>query len=264
MVRIISRCGQQCSEVGRFPLFQDCPEHCFYFAKATLTCQELLCLLYTLLSSCKDFGTVSMITFRLEGTLKIISFQPPCHGPDHVAQTPVQPGLEHCQGGGSRNFSEQPMPGPHHPQSKEFLSYIQSKSTLFQFKTITPCPIATCPCKMSLSSSLVGPFRKAALRSPWSLQFSRLNSPNSLSLSSQQRDSSSRIIFMASPGPAPTGPCLSCAEGSRAGRRTPSGVSPEQNRGAESPPSHCWPCCWGCSLGYSWPSGLQVHTARSC
>jgi len=31
-----------------------------------------------------------------------------------------------------------------------------------------------------------------------------------------------------SSGPAPTGPCLSCAEGSRAGCRTPGGVSPEQ------------------------------------
>jgi len=41
---------------------------------------------------------------------------------------------------------------------------------------------------------------------------------------------------VASSGPAPTGPCLSCAEGSRAGWRTPGGVSPEQSRGPESPP----------------------------
>jgi len=37
--------------------------------------------------------------FGLEGTLKIIQFQPPCHGQGHllleqVAQSPVQPGLE--------------------------------------------------------------------------------------------------------------------------------------------------------------------------
>jgi len=54
---------------------------------------------------------------------------------------------------------------------------------------------------------------------------SRMNSPNSLSLSSQQRGSSPWIIAVASSGPVP---CLSCAEGSRAGCRTPAGVSPEQ------------------------------------
>jgi len=39
--------------------------------------------------------------FGLEGTLKIIQFQPPCRGQGHlplgqVAQSPIQPGLEHC------------------------------------------------------------------------------------------------------------------------------------------------------------------------
>ncbi|XP_076204542.1 iron-responsive element-binding protein 2 isoform X1 [Aptenodytes patagonicus] len=48
------------------------------------------------------------------------------------------------------------------------------------------------------------------------------------------------------------GPCLSYAEGSRAGRRTPGGVSPEQSRAADSPPSTCWPRCFGCSPGYDW------------
>ena len=78
------------------------------------------------------------------------------------------------------------------------------------------------------------------VRSPHRLLFSRLNSPNSLSLSSQQRCSSPRIIFVASSGPAPTAPCPSCTEGSRAGCRTPGGVWPEWSRGAESPPL---PCC---------------------
>jgi len=64
--------------------------------------------------------------------------------------------------------------------------------------------------------------------------------------------------------PAPTGPCLSSAEVSRAGCRTPSDVSPEQNRGSESLPSTCWPCCSWCSPGYSWPSGLWEHIAGSC
>ena len=62
--------------------------------------------------------------FGLEGTLKITYFQPLCHGQGHlpldqVAQSPVQPGLEHFQGGGSHNFSGQPL--SHHPHSKEFL-----------------------------------------------------------------------------------------------------------------------------------------------
>jgi len=67
--------------------------------------------------------------FGLEGTLKIISFQPPCYGhgplpPAQGAQSPVQPGLEPCQGGGSHSFSGQPGPGPHHPHREEFLPYI--------------------------------------------------------------------------------------------------------------------------------------------
>ena len=44
---------------------------------------------------------------------------------------------------------------------------------------------------------------------------------------------------MASSDPAPTVACLSCAEGSRAGHRTPAGLSPERSRGAESPPLPC-------------------------
>jgi len=43
----------------------------------------------------------------------------------------------------------------------------------------------------------------------------------------------------------PTAPCLSCAESSRAGCRTPGGVSSWQSRGAESPPMTCWPHFFG-------------------
>jgi len=38
------------------------------------------------------------------------------------------------------------------------------------------------------------------------------------------------MIFVASSGSDATGPCLSCAEGSRAGCRTPGKVSPGQSR----------------------------------
>ncbi|XP_065717538.1 CMP-N-acetylneuraminate-poly-alpha-2,8-sialyltransferase isoform X1 [Patagioenas fasciata] len=84
-------------------------------------------------------------------------------------------------------------------------------------------------------------YSKAATRSPQSLLFSRLINPNSLSLSSQQSCSVLSSFSWPSSGPSPTDPCISCAEGSRAGCRTPGGVSPEQNRGPESPPSTCWP-----------------------
>jgi len=64
--------------------------------------------------------------FGLEGASKTIWFQPPCHRqghlpPDQSAEGPIQPGLEHCQGGGSHSFSGQPGPGPHHPHCIEFL-----------------------------------------------------------------------------------------------------------------------------------------------
>ncbi|PKU28626.1 hypothetical protein llap_21070 [Limosa lapponica baueri] len=49
---------------------------------------------------------------------------------------------------------------------------------------------------------------KAAIRSPWTPLFFRLNPPNSLTLSSQQRGSSPLIVFVASSGPAPTVPLL--------------------------------------------------------
>lgn len=42
--------------------------------------------------------------FGMEGTLKIVSFQPPCLGhfsPDQVAQSFILPGLQHSQGWGN-------------------------------------------------------------------------------------------------------------------------------------------------------------------
>ena len=42
---------------------------------------------------------------------------------------------------------------------EELLSYIWSKSTLFQFKAITPCPVTTRPCEKFLSSFLAGPLQ---------------------------------------------------------------------------------------------------------
>jgi len=67
-----------------------------------------------------------------------------------------------------------------------------------------------------------------------------------------------------SSGPTPTYPCPSYTGGSRAGRSTPGGVSWGWSKGAESPPSTCWPLFSWCSPGYRWLSGLQAHTAGSC
>jgi len=43
----------------------------------------------------------------------------------------LQPGLEHCQGGGSHSCSGQPGPMFHHPHGEEFLPNISSKFALF-------------------------------------------------------------------------------------------------------------------------------------
>jgi len=157
---------------------------------------------------------------------------PPRHGqgplpPAQGAPSPIQPGLEPCQGGGSHSFSGQPGPGPHHPQREEFLPYIQPESPLFQLEAVTPWPITPRPCH-SPSPALLQPLQAlaAALRSPQSLLLSRLSSPSSPSLSSQQKGSSPQITAVGSSSPAPPAPGLSCAEGSRAGCRTPRGVSP--------------------------------------
>ena len=63
-----------------------------------------------------------------------------------------------------------------------------------------------------------------------------MNRLNFLGLSSQGRCSSPPTNVVASSGLAPTVPCSSYAEDSRAGCRAPAGVSPGQSRGAESPP----------------------------
>ena len=99
--------------------------------------------------------------FGSEGTFKIIQFQSPCYRQGHfsldqVAQSPIQPGLERLQGGGIHNLPEQPASVSYHLHSKEFLSNICCKSTLFQFKAISPCPVTTCPYKNSFPSFPVG------------------------------------------------------------------------------------------------------------
>ena len=57
------------------------------------------------------------------------------------------------------SLTGQPAPVSHHPHSKEFLPNISSKSTLFQFKVISPPPDATCPYKKSLPGFPVAPLQ---------------------------------------------------------------------------------------------------------
>ncbi|KAM9644853.1 uncharacterized protein ACIBXB_013062 [Morphnus guianensis] len=90
-------------------------------------------------------------------------FQPPwpqagTSSLDQVAQSPISPDLEHFQYCGSHNFSGQPLPGSCYPHPKKFLPYVQSKSTLFQFKPVTPYPVTTGPGKKSVSIFLISPF----------------------------------------------------------------------------------------------------------
>jgi len=61
--------------------------------------------------------------FGLEWTSKIIWFQSLCNGQGHlplelVAQSLIQPSLEHFQGVVIRSFSRQLVPVPHHLHSK--------------------------------------------------------------------------------------------------------------------------------------------------
>ena len=124
--------------------------------------------------------------FGLEATFKNLLVHPHCHGQGHlsldqVAQSPVQPDLEHFQWRGTHNFSGQAVPTTR--IIKKFVPYVQPKSNLFQFKIFAPCPVTIgLDILSSLSSSfLQAPFVhwKAAVRSPQSLLFSRLNSPKS-------------------------------------------------------------------------------------
>jgi len=88
----------------------------------------------------------------LEGTFRGHPAQPPCSGQgqlqlDQVGQSSIQSDTECFQVWGIDHLSGQPLPVFHHPHCKDFLPYIQSKSTLPQFKTISPCPVATAPAK---------------------------------------------------------------------------------------------------------------------
>ena len=74
---------------------------------------------------------------------------------DQVAQCPVQPGLECFQGQDFHHISGQPVPVTHHLHCRRLFPSIQPVATLFQFETISPCPITTEPAKESVSFFLI-------------------------------------------------------------------------------------------------------------
>ena len=57
-----------------------------------------------------------------------------------AVQGPIQLELECHKGWGSWYISWQPVPVPHHPLHKKCSPSIKSKSALFQFITVPPCP----------------------------------------------------------------------------------------------------------------------------
>ena len=172
---------------------------------------------------------------------------------DQVAQSPMQLDVEGFQGWGIYHLSGQHVPVFHHPHCKKFLPYIQSKPTLPWFKTIAHCRVTMGLAKI-VSTFPIGPLR--------GLEGCNKVPPQPSLLQAEHPQLSQPFLigevlqpsgqFMASSGPSLTGPCLSWAEGCRAGCRTPGEVSSEWSRGAESLPSTCWPRCFECSQGYNW------------
>lgn len=145
--------------------------------------------------------------FRLEGTLdrqRSSNSNCPAVSRDtfylhQASQSSTQPG-QNFSGGWSMHFSRQSLPALPLSLKNFYLDNMQKlTSVIFQFKTLPPCPVTTCPCKKYVSSFLVGSLHILEGCSEGSLQFSfsRLYSPNSLSLSLQERASFPLIIFMA-------------------------------------------------------------------
>ena len=141
---------------------------------------------------------------------------------------------------------------PLYSYGKKLLPYIQSKSLLIQFETISLCPIPffflTAPLQLLKGCSQVS-------LDPSLLQVeqSQLSQPVFVG-------EDIGLLLWPSSGHAPTGPCHSCTEDS-----TPDETSLHlSDTGAGSPPLPWWPCFFWCSPGYGWLSGLQGHAAGSC
>jgi len=100
--------------------------------------------------------------FGLEGTFRGHLAKSLCSEQGHlqldqVARSPIQPGLDCFQEWGLHYISGQYVTVFHHPHDKKLLAYIQSISTLPQFKTIAACPIAKNPVENIFPFFPIGP-----------------------------------------------------------------------------------------------------------
>ena len=159
---------------------------------------------------------------------------------------------------------QQPTPMFHHPYCKKFLPYIQSKSTLPWFKTITPCPVTTALAENIVPVFPIGPLQVLKGCNKVSLE-------SSLPQAEQPQLSQPFLIGeLLYASDCFCGPSLEMLQQVHVFRvlRAPDldtvlQVGCLQSRGAESPSSTCWPLFFWCSPGYSWPSGLWAHTDSS-
>ena len=86
--------------------------------------------------------------FGSEGTFRAHLAQLPYNEQGHlqldqVAQSPIQPDLECCQGWGIYHLSGQSVPVFHHPRCKNFFLISSLNLPSFSLKLLTFCPIAT-------------------------------------------------------------------------------------------------------------------------
>lgn len=99
-----------------------------------------------------------MESFNVKETAKVLLSQPGCHGQALLPLSRVAQGLQHCRDGHLQLLWAN-LTVSHHPQSKDFLPNTEPKSSLFQFVSITPCPVTAVHNKESLSSFPVGPLQ---------------------------------------------------------------------------------------------------------
>ena len=105
-------------------------------------------------------------SLELEAIFKGHLVQHPCNEQGHlqqdqVAQSPVQPDLECFQGWGTHHLSGQRVSVSHCRYCEKRHPYIQSESEspLFQFGTISPCPITTDPAEESVPFFIISPLQ---------------------------------------------------------------------------------------------------------
>ena len=167
-------------------------------------------------------------SFELEGTFKGHLVQLPCNLQlNQVLRAPSSPTLNISKDGTSTTSLGNLNQCLTTPIKEAFFPCIQSKSLLFQFKSIFALSHHTDSAKESVPFLI--PPSQVCSQVSWSLPFCRLHSP-ALSLSSQGGVPSLGSFLWPS-GRSPTAPCLSCTEHSPSGRSAPGEVSQHRAEG---------------------------------